>query len=107
MNYSNYGMILNNSEINPKLKEQLECLQEILAIQIGQHSRGIVLFALSSIRGTVYAVQGSMPNDLLYPVETPQKISRLDWKLTRKTAYLFDAMRLSVLGKQSVRSILL
>ncbi len=48
-----------------------------------------------------------MPNDLLYPVETPQKISRLDWKLTRKTAYLFDAMRLSVLGKQSVRSILL
>ncbi len=30
----------------------------------------VVLFALSSIGGTVYAAQDSMPDDLLYPVKT-------------------------------------
>jgi hypothetical protein len=30
----------------------------------------VVLFALSSIGGTVYAAQGSLPDDLLYPVKT-------------------------------------
>ncbi len=30
----------------------------------------VVLFALSSIGGTVYAAQSSMPDDLLYPVKT-------------------------------------
>ena len=30
----------------------------------------VVLFALSSIGGTVYAAQGSLPDDLLYPLKT-------------------------------------
>lgn len=95
---------MNNNEINPKLKELLEaCMKCWPAWEAS--ILAVVLFALSSIRGTVYAAQGSLPNDLLYPEKTSQKISRLDWKLTRKTVYLFNALRLPVLGKQPIRSI--
>ncbi len=102
---------MNNNEINPKLKKQLESLGEVPArdlrnshigrekflsqakniqphrtparaskSRVGAPSRkswlprlavilAVVLFALSSIGGTVYAAQGSLPDDLLYPVK--------------------------------------
>ncbi len=103
---------MNNNEINPKLKKQLESLREAPARDLQQNHIGkekflsqakniqprqaptrtsktrvetplrkswlprlaailaIVLFALSSIGGTVYAAQGSLPDDLLYPLKT-------------------------------------
>ncbi len=103
---------MNNNEINPRLKELLESLQETPARDSQRHEAGrvnflsqakniqprqtptrtsktrvgtplrkswvtrlatilaVVLFALSSIGGTVYAAQGSLPDDLLYPVKT-------------------------------------
>lgn len=106
MNYSNCGMIMNNNEINSTLKELLEPCMKCWPPRLASILAVVALFALSnSIRGTVYAAQGSLPNDLLYPEKTSQKISRLDWKLTRKTVYLYNALRLSVLGKQPIRSI--
>ena len=45
----------------PLRKSLLPRLAAILAV---------ALFALSSIGGTVYAAQGSLPDDLLYPVKT-------------------------------------
>ena len=101
---------MNNNEINPRLKELLESLQETPARDSQRHEAGrvnflsraknlqprqtptrtsktrvgtslkkswlpslatilaVVLFALSSIGGTVYAAQDSLPDDLLYPV---------------------------------------
>ncbi|NQS91230.1 MAG: hypothetical protein HQ574_02385 [Chloroflexi bacterium] len=103
---------MNNNEINPRLKELLESLQETPARDSQSHEAGrvnflsqakniqprqtptrtsktragtplrkfwvprlatilaVVLFALSSIGGTVYAAQDSLPDDLLYPVKT-------------------------------------
>ncbi len=103
---------MNNNEINPRLKELLESLQEVPARDLRQKQIGkekflsqakniqprrtltrasktragiplrkswvprlaailaVVLFALSSIGGTVYAAQDSLPDDLLYPLKT-------------------------------------
>ncbi len=103
---------MNNNEINPRLKELLESLQETPARDSQRREAGranflsqakniqsrqtptrtfktrvgvplrkswlprlatilaVVLFALSSIGGTVYAAQDSLPDDLLYPVKT-------------------------------------
>ena len=103
---------MNNNEINRKLKNQLNNLQEVPARDLQQSHIGkekflsqakniqprrtpartsktrvgaplrkswvprlatiltVVLFALTSIGGTVYAAQSSMPDDLLYPVKT-------------------------------------
>jgi len=103
---------MNNNEINPKLKKQLESLGEVPARDLRNSHIGrekflsqakniqphrtpartsksrvgaplrkswlprlavilaVVLFALSSIGGTVYAAQSSLPDDLLYPVKT-------------------------------------
>ena len=99
---------MNNNEINPRLKKQLESLQDIPKRDFLQSHRGkevfltqakslkprqapksprkvprsrswvprlasilaVLLIALFSIGGTVYAAQGSLPDDLLYPVKT-------------------------------------
>jgi len=103
---------MKNNEINPKLKKQLQNLDEVPGRGFQQSHIGkekflsqaknikprrnpsrtsktrvgaplrkswvpqlagilaVVLFALSSIGGTVYAAQGSLPDDLLYPVKT-------------------------------------
>ena len=103
---------MNNNEINRKLKNQLNNLQDVPARDLQQSHIGkekflseakniqprrtpartsktrvgaplrkswvprlatiltVVLFALTSIGGTVYAAQSSMPDDLLYPVKT-------------------------------------
>lgn len=99
---------MNNNEINPRLKKQLESLQDIPERDFLQSHRGkevfltqakslkprqapksprkvprsrswvprlasilaVLLIALFSIGGTVYAAQGSLPDDLLYPVKT-------------------------------------
>lgn len=100
--------MMNNNEINPRLKKQLESLQETPERDFLQSHRGkevflaqakslkprqapkshrrvprrrswvprlasilaILLIAFFSIGGTVYAAQGSLPDDLLYPVKT-------------------------------------
>jgi len=103
---------MNNNEINSKLRNQLNNLQEVPARDLQQSHIGkekflsqakniqprrtptrtsktrvgaplrkswvprlatiitVVLFAFTSIGGTVYAAQSSMPDDLLYPVKT-------------------------------------
>ena len=99
---------MNNNEINPRLKKQLENLQDVPERDFLQSHRGkevfltqakslkprqapkspsgvprrrswvprlasilaVLLIALFSIGGTVYAAQGSLPDDLLYPVKT-------------------------------------
>lgn len=98
---------MNNNDINPNLKKQLESLQETPERDFLQSHRGkevflaqakslkprqapksprgvprrrslvprlasilaILLIAFFSIGGTVYAAQGSLPDDLLYPVK--------------------------------------
>ena len=100
--------MMNNNEINPRLKKQLENLQDVPERDFLQSHRGkevfltqakslkprqapkspsgvprrrswvprlasilaVLLIALFSIGGTVYAAQGSLPDDLLYPVKT-------------------------------------
>ena len=104
---------MNNNEINPHLKKQLESLGEVpdrdlrqsntgremflaeakeVQTQQTQQSRAaqkrrktsyrkslvrklagvfaVLLIALTSLGGTVYAAQSSLPDDLLYPVKT-------------------------------------
>ena len=101
---------MNNNEITPKLKKQLESLQEVPDRGLQQSHIGrekflsraktiqarpthtkktrsavplrrswvprlagilaVAAIALSSIGGTVYAAQASLPDDLLYPIKT-------------------------------------
>ncbi|MCJ7715778.1 MAG: DUF5667 domain-containing protein [Anaerolineales bacterium] len=103
---------MNNNEINPKLKKQLQSLQDIPSRGLQQSHIGkekflsqakdiqtrpapkqirktrgavplrrswvprlagilaVLLIALFSVGGTVYAAQGSLPDDFLYPVKT-------------------------------------